>query len=66
MTDSQKYDVVIKFRYEAPVFDGDPEDLADLALLEQTEISRIVENALFSYVDFENDGQLEVTVTPTY
>lgn len=53
----QKYNVSIEFSYESPVFDGDPTDLVELAELEASELTNILQGVLYP-----DEGSLKVSV----
>lgn len=42
MTGDQKFTVDVQFTFEAPVFDGDPTDLFELADLEEKSVAETI------------------------
>lgn len=57
--ESQKYEATITFKYEAGVYDGDPDDVFDLAKLEEGYIKHNI-SALSSFAETPYDITIKV------
>lgn len=59
MLDDQRYEVTVKLSYEAAVFDGDPDDVFQLAEQEKDFIQKELESVFGSTVEIN-----ELAVVP--
>jgi len=58
VSDSQRYEVTLSFSFEPPVFEGDPDDVYELAELEKKSVADTIVSS------FEDAEILDLEIVP--